>query len=123
MKDRDIEFRKKNKLYVADFLAWIEEAGLEEATQPLTLATVKPEEVLGTTRRQNNRAMQVKDFVRRAGFPLEQEAINLSRDGNFDAMPIDPTDIRAGFHVGDIRKIRVTRDFLVSIFSICDVAR
>lgn len=98
MRDRDLVFYKNNKLYVIDGSAWISEGSLEEASHPLALATVKREEVLGSATKPNARAVEAKDFVRRAGFPSQEEAVHLSKDGNFDSMPINVIDIRTGFH-------------------------
>ena len=41
MEDRDLEFVKKNKLYVADFSDWIQDTDLKHARMPLSLATVE----------------------------------------------------------------------------------
>ena len=69
---------------------------MEEAAQPFALATIK-REGLDMTEKENRRGVEAKDFVRRAAFPSQDNAVHLARDGNFDRMPIKTADIRAGF--------------------------
>ena len=104
MKNQDLIFRKKNKLYVADMSAWIAEDQLEEASKPLMLATVDSKQLKrnskrleGLTKKEALGAVEAKEFVRRSGYPSELEAVKLVQDGNFDRMPIEVGNVRASF--------------------------
>ena len=45
MVDRDFVFHKKNNIYVSDMTDWVTDRGLETARKPLSLATIKSENV------------------------------------------------------------------------------
>ena len=93
MDDCDIRFEKKNKMYVANFSDWVNPEELEKSREVLVFSTS------GQTlmRNKERRAKAAMEFVRNATFLSEEEAVHMSRDGNFDAMPVDPKDVRVGF--------------------------
>ena len=107
MKDGDLVFKKKRKLYVTDFREWICRNVIRESERVMVLSIFKGKG--GTLTKVEERSVEAAHgFVRVAGFPSEQEAVNMTRDGNFDVMPIQPRDIKASVrefdeHVSSVR--------------------
>jgi hypothetical protein len=91
MPDRDIEFTRRDKLYVADFSDWIKDT-YNECSMMLSLMTVEEREHM-YTRKEKRRALEAKDFIKNAGYPSRNEAIHMVRDGNINNMPISVNDI------------------------------
>ena len=87
----DIEFYQRGDLYLADFRPYVTDRALngmttQERDALFDKATVK-------------RAQEAGVFVRNAGYPSEQVAINLVRSGNINNMPIDVQDVKNFFEI------------------------
>jgi hypothetical protein len=72
--DRDLEFRRRGKLYVADW------------SQHRVLTTVKEKERC-YTKEELKRAMEAHEFIRNSGYPSLEEARHLILDGNVQNIP------------------------------------
>jgi hypothetical protein len=82
--ERDIVFKKRNKLYVADFAEYY---GNVLATKAYTKGEM-------------HRAMLAHDFLKMSGYPSLQEAIHLIQDGNIANMPmLTVEDVRRAFEL------------------------
>jgi hypothetical protein len=82
--ERDIVFKKRNKLYVADFAEYY---GNVLATKAYTKGEM-------------HRAMLAHDFLKMSGYPSLQEAIHLIQDGNIANMPmLTAEDVRRAFEL------------------------
>ena len=87
----DILFYQRGDLYLADFRDHLTQRALSgmttaEREQLFDKSTVK-------------RAQEAGQFIRSAGFPSEQTAINLVRSGNINNLPIEVQDIRNFFEI------------------------
>jgi len=87
----DIEFYQRGDLYLADFRPYVTDRALngmttQERDALFDKATVK-------------RAQEAGVFVRNAGYPSEQVAINLVRSGNINNVPIDVQDVKNFFEI------------------------
>ena len=91
MPGRDITFYKKNKIYLADFSDWITVSGL-------SMMTISEREEF-YTKKEIRAATEAKTFIKNAGYPSEQEAINMIRDGNVTNVPIEVVDVKACFDI------------------------
>jgi hypothetical protein len=80
MDDKDIEFRREGKLYIAD---WEENDYVDHGA---VLATVKDNEAK-YTKCEVEKAKEAYKFIRNAGFPSEEEVIHLIEDGNIVDLP------------------------------------
>lgn len=49
------------------------------------------------TRKEVRKALEVKEFLRKAGYPSEKEAVHLARDGNIVGMRESVDDVRRFF--------------------------
>jgi len=91
--ERDIVFKKRNKLFVADF---VEYCGNVLVTKAYTKGEI-------------HRAMLAQDVLKMSGYPSLQEAIHLIQDGNIANMPmLTAEDMRRAFElhgepVGSVR--------------------
>jgi hypothetical protein len=74
LRDRDIEFKRQGKLYVADW------------SDCKVLNTVK-ENVRCYTKDEVKRAMEAKEFIKNSGYPSLDEARHLILDGNIQNTP------------------------------------
>ena len=99
MDQQDLIFVKKNKLYVADMTDWVGLHDLDAAMKPLALATVTEGSAL--TSKETKSALKAKEFVRKAGYPSEGEALHMVRDGNLSNSPIEAEDIKHAFVLGE----------------------
>ena len=97
MNDRDLVFKRRNKLYVADFSDWINQ-DFEESYAAICMMTVAEKEHM-YTKKEVERAKKAGEFVKNAGFPSEGEAVNLVRDGNVENVPVSVEDIRAFYDI------------------------
>jgi hypothetical protein len=88
--DRNLEFTRRGKFYVADMSAWIQQAKSVNATAQIGIPY---------TKREVERAERAMDFVRQAGYPSEKEAIHLANDGNILGLDLTGDDIRRGFEI------------------------
>jgi hypothetical protein len=80
--DRVIIFKRRNKLYAADFQEYY---GNVLATKAYT-------------KREMHQAVQAYEFLKMSGYPSVQEAIHLVQDGNIAIMPIlTAEDVRRAF--------------------------
>lgn len=91
MKDRDLEFKRRGKLYVADFSDWANMNGYVYHTAAQREARFTKKEVM--------KAREAGEFIRNAGYPSEAEAIHLVHDGNIQNVPITANDIRNCFEI------------------------
>ena len=76
--------------------AWIPDGEIAEAAQPLALATIKPQ-LKDLTAKELSKAEEAKEFVRKAGYPSEDEAVYYVHDGNFDSIPIEAKAVRTSY--------------------------
>jgi hypothetical protein len=76
MADRNVEFKRKEKLYVAD---WVVDS--------YVCATVQ-ENALVYTKEELRRAKEVYELIRNSGYPSPNEAMHLLTDGNVRGMPV-----------------------------------
>jgi len=91
MNDRDITFRQRNKLYVADFPPWTAQESHSYITTEQLEAWYTKQELDG--------AKRAEEFINAAGFPSEKAAIDLVRDGNIKGLKVDVTDIKNYFKI------------------------
>ena len=88
MADRDLVFKRKEKLYVADWDAAC-----------MVAATVRENEQLYTTD-EVSRAKLAHDFIRKSGYPSIGEAVHLLMDGNMKNIPkLIPMDIERAYKI------------------------
>ena len=99
MEGRDLEFVRRNKMYVADMSDWIDYSVSIE--KDYAFMTIQEREHL-LTRKEKERALKAKEFVRVAGYPSEREAVSMIRDGNIDGMPHEVSDVKDYFDVYDV---------------------
>jgi hypothetical protein len=99
MNDRDLTFERRGKLYVADFSDWINDEYFEEANRKMSLATTAREREHLYTSKELRKAKEAKEFLKNAGFPSENEAIHLIRDGNLENVPVSVQDIKNCFDI------------------------
>jgi len=88
---RDLIFYKRNKLFVADFSDWINASGS-------SFATIEDRESM-LTKTEIEGARKASDFIKSAGFPSKQAAIDMLRDGNINNIPIEVADIKTYFDI------------------------
>lgn len=95
MDDRDVQFLRRDKLYIADFSDWIVEDDdrVQEVCTGLTLMTVLERESL-YTRKEVRRALEAAEFLQSLGYPTEHEAIKLVCSGNIRNIPYNVKDVR-----------------------------
>jgi Reverse transcriptase (RNA-dependent DNA polymerase). len=94
---RDLEFVRRNKLYVADFSDWVN-PDYQECNALLNLLTVEEREHM-YTRKEVERAHEAKEFIKNAGYPSRNEAIHLIRDGNLNNVPIAVEDVNRYYDI------------------------
>jgi len=87
----DLEFKQRGDLYLADFRPYITDRALigmttEEREAMFNKAMVKS-------------AKEAGKFIKNAGYPSEQAAINLVRSGNIMNVPIEVQDVKNYFEV------------------------
>jgi hypothetical protein len=87
MNDRDLVFERRGKLYIGDFSDWIND-GYQKNQQELSLVTTTRDREHLYTKKELKGANQAKEFLKNAGFPSENEAIHLIRDGNIQNVPV-----------------------------------
>jgi hypothetical protein len=78
MRDRDLIFRRRDKLYVAD---------LQETAVSTVQATVRENELV-YTKEEVNRAKQAHQCLKNSGYPSIGEAVHLLTDGNIRGAPM-----------------------------------
>jgi len=100
MDDRDVIFKRRDGMYVADFSDWIveDEHRVQEVCTDLCLSTVEERESL-YSRKQVRRALEAGECLRALGFPSLQDAVNLVRDGNVMNVPYGVEDVRRFFDI------------------------
>jgi hypothetical protein len=89
--DRDLEFKRKGKLYVADMSDWV-------TTRPRVHATVAERESL-YTKKEVMRARQAQEFIKASGYASEKEAAHMVNDGNITGVPITSKDVHRAFDI------------------------
>jgi hypothetical protein len=97
MGERDLEFVRRNKLYIADFSDWVNPDYVECNTL-LSLLTVEEREHM-YTRKEVTRALEAKEFIKNAGYPSRNEAIHLIRDGNLNNVPVCVGDVNRYYDI------------------------
>jgi len=98
--ERDIIFRRKEKMWVADFSDWIvsEDERMAELQIELSLLTVQEKEEL-YTRREVRKALEAGEFLRSLGYPTHREALGIVRDGNIKNIPFTADDVNRFFDI------------------------
>ena len=91
MGDRDLVFYRKDNLYVADFSDWITDAGL-------SMMTIEEREQI-FSKKQVKQAQEAGKFLAQAGYPSEQTAVKLIRDGNIEGITVGVEDIKRYFEI------------------------
>jgi len=104
--DRDIEFKRRDRLYVAEW-----------TTEGVALATRQENELL-YTKEEVRRAKLAYDFVRSSGYPSPEEVVHLLIDGNVRGIPkLMVADVKRAYEIygqhpeyvkGQRRRKRVT---------------
>ena len=94
MNDRDLEFKKKNKLYIADFSEWLE-TNNDNGTRNV-MATYQ-DKAHTRTKKEITLAEKTREFLRNAGYPSPKEAGHLANDGNVVNIPHTSKEIRDYF--------------------------
>ena len=97
MPGMDLEFVRRNKIFVADMSDWIR----EDYDEDLTFMTVEEREHV-LNRKEKMKALDAKEFVRVAGFPSKKEALAMVRDGNVNDMPHEADDIKDYCDIYDV---------------------
>ena len=89
---RTIVFTRRVNMYLTDWRPYI--------TDPyvMSLMTVEDREHL-FTKQQVDSAKLAGEFIRNAGFPSEQAAINVVRSGNINNIPFEVSDIKNYFEI------------------------
>jgi len=88
---QDIKFYQRGDLYLADFRDFVTNRAIAAMT------TQQREQLFDKA--QVKRAQEAGTFIRSAGFPSEQAAINLVRSGNINNVPIEVQDIKNYFEI------------------------
>jgi len=87
----DLEFKQRGDLYLADFRPYITDRALvgmtrQEREAMFNMAMVKS-------------AKEAGKFIKNAGYPSEQAAIDLVRSGNITNVPVEVQDIKNYFEI------------------------
>ena len=85
------KFYQRGNLYLVDFRDHL-------TNRALNAMTTKDREQL-CDKGMVKRAQEAGQFIRSAGFPSEQTAINLVRSGNINYMPIEVQDVKNFFEI------------------------
>lgn len=99
--DHDVEFKCRDKMYVANFSDWLveeddaHEGGYysNEEEHGLMLMTVVEREAL-YTKKEIRKAREAREFLKVMGYPSEKEAVCLVQDGNVVNIPHTAEDVR-----------------------------
>ena len=89
--DRDLEFKRKGKFYVADMSDWV--------TRPTRVHATTAERERLYTKREVVRAQQAQEFIKASGYASEKEAAHMVNDGNITGVPITSKDIHRAFDI------------------------
>ena len=93
MKDRDLIFYRRRKLYVGDMREW------DKRRQDYQAYTTTRENEEMYTSAEVNKAQSALEFIGNAGYPSEKEAIGLVEDGNILDVPLTGKDVRRAFRI------------------------
>jgi len=98
--DRDIAFKRRDGMYVADFSDWLidDEERVAEVSKDLCLFTVEERESLYSCK-QVRRALEAGEYLRALGYPSLQDVIKIVRDGNVRNIPNGVEDVRRFFDI------------------------
>jgi hypothetical protein len=96
MDERDLVFRRRNKIYVADMRDW--ETYPKEVRASAMVTTVSQNESK-LTKRELKGAQAAMDIIRIAGYPTQKEAIHLVEDGNLLGLKVTAKDMRTAFEI------------------------
>jgi hypothetical protein len=98
--DRDLVFKRKEGMYVADFSDWIvnDVERAAEVRKDLCLHTVEDREAL-YSRKEVRRALEAGEYLRALGYPSLPDAVSLVRDGNVRNVPYGVEDVRRFFDI------------------------
>jgi hypothetical protein len=109
MDDRDLVFKRREGMYVADFSDWVvdDEERVKEIHRDLCLSTVEERESL-YTRKQVRLALEAGEYLRALGYPSLKDAVNFVRDGNVRNIPYGVEDVRRFFDIygGQVAALR-----------------
>jgi len=86
-----LEFKQHGDLYLADFRPYITDRAL------IGMTTQQREAMFNKAMVKS--AKEAGDFIKNAGYPSEQAAINLVRSGNIMNIPIEVQDVRNYFEI------------------------
>jgi len=100
MDDRDLVFKRREGMYVADFSDWIveDEESPKEVHTDLCLSTVEERESL-YSRKQVCKALEAGEYLRAMGYPSLNDAVNIVRDGNVRNTPYGVEVVRRFFDI------------------------
>jgi hypothetical protein len=91
MDRRNLVFERRGMVYVADMSDWLQPAAAATARGPNDLST-----------KEASKAKAAWDFIAKAGYPSEREAVCVALDGNILSMDITGDDIRRAFEIHGI---------------------
>lgn len=80
---------------LGDFSDWV---GEWKSESRISLVTTKENEHL-YTKKEVQKAKDAREFLRKAGYPSEQEAIHIIRDGNVENIPVSVEDVKNCFDI------------------------
>jgi hypothetical protein len=109
MDDRDLVFKRRDGMYVADFSDWLveDEDRVAEIHRDLCLYTVEERESL-YSRKQVRNALEAGEYLRALGYPSLKDAVNIVRDGNIRNVPYGVEDVRRFYDIygGQVASLR-----------------
>jgi hypothetical protein len=96
MDHRDLVFERRGMVYVADMSDWL---------QPVAGATARSPSDLSS--KEATKAKAAWEFIARAGYPSEREAVHMALDGNILSMDLTGDDIRRAFELHGVHPAAV----------------
>ena len=78
--EADVVFYQRNKMFVADFSEWLDSNNTENENENINQMTTLERESLLTSK-EDKKALEAKEFLRKAGYPRPKEANHLVNDG------------------------------------------
>lgn len=86
LKNMDLVFHRKDKLYVADLSKWCTETGDEEDTKQSIFT-------INHSKKDINRANKAKDFIINAGYPSQRVALSMLESGDLKEADVTREDV------------------------------
>jgi hypothetical protein len=93
MEDRDLVFRRRDKLYVADMSEWD-----QGSNHQVHVTTVQDNEAKFPLK-EVKRAKAAYELVCNAGFTSERQALGIVNDGNISGVTVTANDVRRAFEL------------------------